>query len=341
MNLNTHPRVIGLANALELDGGDPIEAIRTFCRDRIERFLRGVKRVSNMTDLQQIVCVHLNLAVHEVWTDAELEDVKRRYVAAGEIVFATLAGQLSPDAFGVLFRLNKAGRRPHFAAVIDCRGDKHQRRYWTLWHEIAHCLTDVKQFSLPLRRTTVTGAEKDPIEQLTDIIAADLAFYSPLFQPILSQELRSGGRVTFALAERVRQQFCAEASVASTINACVAGTPVPTLLVEAGLGFNKAERERIAAGATDIQPTLRVVKAFPNRAARDAGLHIPWNMRVPQVSVIARVYAEDIDTIFNRGMAEENLCSWTTSGGDALPEVGVTVEARKMGDHVHALITVE
>lgn len=142
MNLNTHPRVIGLANALELDGGDPIEAIRTFCRGKIERFLRGVKRVSNMTDLQQIVCVHLNLTVHEVWTDAELEDLKRRYVAAGEIVFATLAGQLSPDAFGVLFRLNKAGRRPHFAAVIDCRGDKHQRRYWTLWHEIAHCLTD-------------------------------------------------------------------------------------------------------------------------------------------------------------------------------------------------------
>ncbi len=116
---------------------------------------------------------------------------------------------------------------------------------------------------------------------------------------------------------------------------------MPTLLVQAGLGFNKAERERIAAGATDIQPTLRVMKAFPNQAARDAGLHIPWNMRVPQLSVIARVHAEDIDTILNRGTAEENLCSWTTSGGDALPEVGVIVEARKMGDHVHALVTVE
>ena len=209
MNLNTHPRVIGLANALELYGGDPVESIRAFCQSKIARFLRGVKRVASMVELQQIVCVHLNLTVHEVWSDAELEDLKRRYVGSGEIIFATLAGQLSPDAFGVLFRLNKSGRRQRFVAVIDCRGDKHLRRYWTLWHEIAHCLTDVKQFSLPLRRTTVAGAEKDPIEQLTDMLAADLAFYGPLFHPVLHQELADVGRVSFDLTERVRQRFCA------------------------------------------------------------------------------------------------------------------------------------
>jgi hypothetical protein len=336
MNLDTHPRVIGLANALELDGSDPIEAIRAFCHGKIERFLRGAKRVSNMVELQQIVCVHLNLTVHEVWTDEDLEELKRRYIAAGEIVFATLGSQLSPDAFGVLFRLNKVGRRKRFAAVIDCRGDKHLRRYWTLWHEIAHCLTDVKQFELPLRRTTVTGVEKDPIEQLTDMIAADLAFYGPLFGPILNEELDDSGRVSFGLTERVRQRFCADASLASTINACVAGTPLPTIFVEAGLKFKKAERERIAAGETGIRPALRILKAIPNKAAREAGFHIPPNIRVPQNSVISRINLEG----FGSEMASENLGDWTTSSGSGLTAVEVRVEARKSGDRVLALIAV-
>lgn len=338
MNLSTHPRIIGLANALELDGADPLESIRAFCRGKIGRFLRGVKRVANMVELQQIVCVHLNLTVHEVWTDEDLEDLKRRYIAAGEIVFATLGSQLSPDAFGVLFRLNKVGRRKRFTAVIDCRGDKHLRRYWTLWHEIAHCLTDVKQFELPLRRTTVTGVDKDPIEQLTDMIAADLAFYDPLFSPILRDELGDAGRVSFGLTERVRQRFCADASMASTINACVAGTAVPTIFVEAGLAFKKAERERIAAGEIGIRPALRILKAIPNQAARELGLHIPRNMRVPENSVISRVHSEEIDAILEGGMAAENLQDWTTSDGDGLPAVAVEIEARRSGDHVLALI---
>jgi len=292
-----------------------------------------------MVDLQQIVCVDLNLTVHEVWTDADVQELVRSYVAAGEIIVASLPGQLSPDAFGVLFRLNKKGRRSRFAAVIDCRGDKHLRRYWTLWHEIAHCLTDVQQFQLPLRRTTTAGLEKDPIEQLTDMIAADLAFYDPLFKPIFRDELRATGRVSFQMTERVRQRFCADASAASTINACVAASPVPTILVEAGLAFKKAERERIAAGETGILPTLRILKSIPNKAAREAGLYIPRNMRVPQSSVVARMHSDDHCALLEHGLVPENLQAWTTSDGDCLPDVEVTVEARKSGDCVLALVS--
>jgi len=340
MNLNENPRVIGLANALALDVIDPVDAIRTYCRQTVEGFLRGLKHVASMEELQRIVCVHLNVTVHEVWSDADVEALARQYLAAGEIIFATLAKQLSPDAYGVLLRLQKRGRRPCFAAVIDCRGDKHLKRYWTIWHEIAHALTFVEQSELALRRTTESGPAKDPLEQLTDMVASDFAFFDALFLPAFHTELNGDNRVSFALAQRVRQRFCSDASLASTINACVTAAPMPTIMIEAGLAYKKSERARISAGEDGVAPRLRVLKSIPNQAARDAHVHIPKQMRVPLTSVIARVYSDDLETILDRGTAEENLRDWTTSGGERLTNAKVLIEARRFGDHVLALVTV-
>jgi hypothetical protein len=339
MNLNAELPIIGLANALELDVNDPVEAIRTFCRQKVERFLRGASKVTSMVELQQIVCVHLNLTVHEIWSDEDMQALARQYVAAGEVIFSTLATQLSPDAFGVLFRLTKKGRHARFAAVIDCRGEKQHRRYWTLWHEIAHALTYVEQSQLALRRTTLSGTAKDPLEKITDMVASDFAFFDTLFQPAFHAEFNSDRRVTFALTERVRQRFCTDASLASTINACVTAAPMPTIMLEAGLEYKKSERERIAAGEKDILPSLRVLKSIPNEAARAAHLHIPRSMRVPITSVIARMHNEDIETIIDQSTAAENLSDWTTSDGSRLRDVDVVIEARRFGDRVLALVT--
>lgn len=339
MNLNEQPQIIGLANALALDVINPVEAIRVFCRQKVERFLRGASRVPNMIELQNIVCVHLNLVVHEVWSHEELNALANKYVSAGEIVFSTLSKQLSPDAFGVLFRLPKKGRRPRFVAVIDCRGDKHLRRYWTIWHEISHALTDVEQFQLPLRRTTVDGPAKDPIEQITDMVAADFAFFDKLFLPVFHDELGDNGRVSFKMADCVRNRFCTDASLASTINACVTAAPMPTILIEAGLAYKKSERERITAGEQGIKPTLRVLRSISNPSAREAHLHIPRNMRVPLSSVITRVYSESIDGLISHETAPENLSAWTTTQGVGLPDLDVMIEARSLGERVLALVS--
>lgn len=340
MNLNENPRIIGLANALALDVNDPVEAIRAFCRQKVQGFLQGVSRVTSIEELQQIVCVHLNVTVLEVWSDADIEALTRKYLAAGEVIFVTLAKQLSRDAYGVLLRLQKRGRRPRFAAVIDCRGDKHLKRYWTIWHEIAHALTFVEQSELALRRTTESGPAKEPLEQLTDMVASDFAFFDTLFLPAFRSELNGDTRVSLALAQRVRQRFCPDASLASTLNACVTAAPMPTIMIEAGLAYKKSERDRIVAGEEGIVPSLRVLKSIPNQAARDAHVHIPKRMRVPLTSVIARVHGEELDTILDRGTAEENLSDWTTSGGECLPEAKIMIEARRLGDRVLALVTV-
>jgi hypothetical protein len=340
MNLDEHPKVIGLANALQLDVVSPVQEIRDFCKRKVERFLRRAASVTDIAELQRTVCERLKMKVIEVWSDHQLAELMEQYVA--EPIFRTLPLQLSPDAFGVLIKLDRLAPPggPAFVAVIDCRGDKRFRRHWTIWHEIVHCLTSVQQYQLPLRRTTTVMREKDPIERLTDLIAGDFAFYRPLFAPILAEEILKAGSLTFRVAQRVRERFDADASFASTVNACVACADSPMIYLEAGLSYKKAERAQISAGAKGINASLRVLKSVPNESARAKKVVIPLNYRVPESSVITRLHSRVIVGSAETSMAIENLGDWTTSEGRALPRMNVIVEARIMAERVIALVTV-
>ena len=79
---------------------------------------------------------------------------------------------------------------------------------------------------------------------------------------------------------------------------------------------------------------LRAVKVTLSDAAREAGFSIFRNMRVPESSIIHRVYS---DSIFELE-ADEDLNMWGSSSGDFLSAQKVTVKARKSWDGVEALI---
>lgn len=341
MNLSSDPKVIGLANSLELHGGDPVENIRTFCQERVKAFLRSVKGTLTMDRLEKVVCKRLKLRVHRVWSNFELERLSAEYVRKGEIVFAALEQQLSPDAFGVFIRLmspDEAGNK--WVTVIDCRGDKHLRQHWTLWHEISHCLTAVDQMHLPLRRTM--DSKRDPIEAITDVIASDFAFYAPIFQPVLDEVVaKHGGILTFAAVAEVNARFCPEASFHSTLNACVSLMSGPYMVVEASLRLKKSEESKVAAGNTGIKPALRVTHAIPNKAGQRQGLFIPSNYRVPTESVIATAHRAPRQFSSNGRRRVENLGSWTDSRGGKLADRVIHVEVKKTGDSVLALIRAE
>src|SRR5439155_20235214 len=101
------PKVISLANTLRIAGSDPVESIRKFCTDRVQHFVRSERTIDDIEELQRIVCEKLNLTVHEIWSDGELEEVATSYVAQGEPVFAFLQNDLNSGTYGVLIRLNK------------------------------------------------------------------------------------------------------------------------------------------------------------------------------------------------------------------------------------------
>lgn len=343
--LNDEPAIISMANELNLDASQPADAIKAYCREKVQRYVRRVARLTNIEALQQVVCKKLNLIVHEIWEDDDIARLAKEYKDAGEFVVAGLvATQMKPNTFGMLTSLEARTKndRTRFVTFIDCRGDKEARRVWTIWHEIAHCLTAKEQMALPLRRTTtVETIEKDPVERLTDAIAADFAFYPPLFQPVLDAEYKLTRRLSFRVVERVRSRFNPDASFDSTLRACVNKTPVPLILLEAALTLKKDEQRLVDAGAaarSDFVPSLRVLRSLPNELGKVHLPHIPKQWRVPQQSVIARVHADDASTILDGSLAEENMNLWTTSTGSRLPDCAVHVEARKIGGRVIVIL---
>ena len=341
--LALHPKIISLANTLRIDAEDPVEGIRQFCTERVRRSVRS-GRISDIQELQNVLCEKLNLAVHEIWSDGDLEDVANSYVGQGEAVFAFLRDDLNSGTYGVLIRLSKRkGRQFYWAAVVDCRGDKQNRRFFTIWHEIVHCITAADQYELPFHRTKISRDLIDPIERMTDIVAADLAFFDPLFRPILEEQTSLGGGLTFEIVQKIRERFCAGASFESTLNACVSRSPFPIILIKADLALKKAEQDAINSPQGQLFPItrpvarLRVVSTVTNDAARSNLLHIHRNMRVPRLSIISSVF-NDGDLL--RGTATENLRDWKSSDGGVLANVEVTIEAQKIGDQVWALVSI-
>jgi hypothetical protein len=343
--LDREPAVLRMASELGVPTDDPVSAILRFCRQRIDRVCRECGRtVTNLAELQGAVCKHLCLVFEDIRTDKDLERVVAKYVSMREFGFAALRGDLDPQTFGALLeRRNVDASAPdRYVAVIDCRGpEKCARQYFTRWHEIAHLFTLTRQLELPYHRST----DRDPIERLMDVIAGELGFYDPLVKPAIREEIARARRLTFAGVERVRDAVCPDASFRATLNACVARATDPVVLLEAGMGYKKAELAALKSKQLMLLPAappkaqLRVLSAAANNAARSSGLRVDKNMRIPSASIVSRHF-QTADGLVSATDQEdrESLSIWRHSDGTPVGHVDVWVHTRQVGDRVLALL---
>jgi hypothetical protein len=140
----------------------------------------------------------------------------------------------------------------------------------------------------------------------------------------------SSSELSFESLLRIKEECCPDASVQAAIIGIVKSLPVPCILIEAKMALRKHER----ASPLDIsRRTLRAVNVTVNNAARDAGIRFHKNWRVPNDSVISRVFEEG-----GSAEAAEDLSWWVTSSGAGLDECPVIVKARKTWDSVQALL---
>src|SRR6185295_4825249 len=113
--------------------------------------------------------------------------------------------------------------------------------------------------------------------------------------------------------------------------------PKPCLLVTARLAFRTRDQERLTQGAFEFldAPTeaLRAVHVTTSDTAREGDFMIPRNMRIPETSVINRVFLGEADY----EEAEEDLSDWESSDGRRRPQQRVLVKARRSWDSVEAL----
>ncbi len=89
----------------------------------------------------------------------------------------------------------------------------------------------------------------------------------------------------------------------------------------------------MAMGLSDPIPVLRAVYVTVNDAAKEQGVNFHKNWRVPDESVIARVFESG-----GYAASLEDLSWWTTSDGSHLGVCPVMVKAKKNWDKVVALL---
>jgi hypothetical protein len=319
------------------------EAIREYCVRKVEKIVEPLGRPNDLNQFLAIISSTLRLKFEEVNADDELWEISQKYLAKGEIIFGDLPQQLDEETDAILISLSHARSwEPKYVAVIDCRGHKTLRAYFSKWHEVGHLLTQPAQLSFKFRKTL--RKKKEPEEQIVDRVAGDLAFYSPLFLPELLARVQNEKRLTFAVVEELRMTICSGASREATIRGAISRTPFPQLFVVADYGFKKEEQRVINTTQMDLfsdnetpfLPKLRAVEVIGNAPAQKIGLWIHPNMEVPEESIIADTY-HDPNSAHQVCSALENLNSWKHSRGqlDTLP---IYVEATKVGNRVFALI---
>jgi hypothetical protein len=332
--LDSKPQIWTLAADLGLPNSEsPTRSILGFVTNKIRRI--GKKfRCTTLSELLTATAGEVDTTFEEIHSDDDLQQVRLKYLNKGEGAFANLAEELRGDRdYAVTIRrVRGAEWEPQFVSVIDCRGEKVYRNYFSKWHELAHLLTLTPQMRLVFRRTHSPSATRNPEEALMDVIGGEAGF----FRDFLAGDTSSD--VPFESIRQIREECCPDASVQAATIGIVKALPVPCILVEARMALRKQEvisslQIGLGIGEPLPVPTLRAVHVTVNEAARDLGIRFHRNWRVPRESVISRVFADG-----GCSQSAEDLSWWVTSDGGSLDPCPVRVEARKAWDSVQALL---
>ena len=324
-----------LARDLELPGkDDPLSEIISYCASRMRKLLKQFP-CDSFSDLLENAATHLDTNFKEIHSDDQLKQVRDHFFRRGEKEFALLDHELNPGVFAITFkRLRPKRGERQFISIIDCRGDKAFRSYFSKWHELAHLLTLTDQGRLKFCRTHSSLNKKDPEEALMEVIAGHVGFLPEMIRS------HAKGVISFDKIAKVRQALCPEASMQSALIGIANGWPTACVLIEAALEYKKSERAKLDQPGFDFasppQPELRIVHVNHNKSATGLAKLLHKNMRVPARSIIHKIF-DDTDDAPTR--ASENLRWWETKKGGHLPSIPVDVEARKQGDGVQVLVT--
>lgn len=262
--------------------------------------------------------------VHGPHDVAKLED---HYLKGKkEIGFAQLRDELeTPGVDALLFqRMNaKAGDPDSWVAVLNLQ-ESGAKAYWNKFHELSHRIAEPPQKILPLRRHQFEAS--NPVEALMDSIAADLAFYEPVFLPLVYTFAKTN-RLSFGVIEQIRQQYAPTASLLATMKAVVRYWP------RAAASLTAEFRGRLGSPNEDM--ALRVTSQGRNDYATLKGLTFFPNMRAPIGSPVHQAFTSG--EIQN---ALEHLGDWQTSSGKSLAAITVFTSACRINGRVYAVLSV-
>jgi hypothetical protein len=223
-------------------GDDPLAFILRYAEKRVRAAAKKL-HARTLPELLDATAQEVSTRFEIVETDDELTRLVAANVARGETGFAQLPNDFK-DSYGVTLRLLKRREwEPERVSVIDCRGSKRYKSYYTKWHELAHLLTLTQQEQLKFRRTHAQRQAAD--EALMELVAGHFGYWSEILQPHLTGEL------TFEALTRIRSEQCPEASWQSFVHAAIDRWTEPCCVPESRNGV-EARRGAAAESGVDV-----------------------------------------------------------------------------------------
>jgi len=329
-------QIQNIAKGLGLGGKSSEEGIIAHCADQVNSLLQEIQVTpKTISQLLDVVAAKLGLGIKEIHSQNDIIALMRDFPPKKEPVMATISLELDEDTHAVvLHRSNREGWEQPYLAIINCLGDHARRRYFSKWHEVVHLLLEGPQMTFAFRRTK-TSERQQPLERLVDRVAAHLAFYPSIFQPVLEDEIRAAGRLTFEGINRVRARLAPEASRQATTMACIHQSTHPVTYIRFAMGLKKAEQDMLnqptlfPGTATQPEPKLRVKECVASPSAKNIRLEMFPNMSLSDSSTVSKVHVTGGDLTI-----EEDFSSWH----DGLPSIHARVEVEKRDSAIHCLI---
>ena len=262
---------------------------------------------------------HLNIKFEEVRSQSDITRLEDHYLKRNEIAFGQLELELSKsDVDALLFRRQK--KEGHFVAVLNLQ-DTESRAFWSRAHEISHRLIEPPQKEIMFRHRANLA---NSVEELVDLVAAEIAFYEPLFSPIVTAYCNQP--LSWNVVHEIKQIFAPTASKFALVKAILRYWRQPAFLIYAALRTRKNKDNE--------QPSLRISIKGINQYSRECEVYFIKNMRVPLSSPVYHTFStgtpiEDFEILSN----------WITSNGHKLANVEAYTSATPYDNGVLALIS--
>ena len=327
-DLTHHAKLKQLARNLHIpDEGDCLRELRDHAIGSVQKMLTEWS-VETIGDLRSLVADKLSVKIESIGEDQDTERLAEKY---GQVMsgFRHLlrAEFIKGDTEGLLIDNPKPGKGGRdYLVIVDARGPRKTRAYFTAWHELAHLLLYPRKQAVfeGFRRTPTPEAKlKDPVESAVDHIAGLLAFWEPLFRPALLDA--ASGDLSLLAIERACIEVAPGASLQSACLAAVRIWKEPAAFVTAA----------VSAKSDGTSPSLRVQSIVANDAARKIGCKVRRQMRIPPASAISKAFG---DVFARRYCGMEDQADWEVSGQGSLTALDWQVEAVRRGPLVYSLL---
>jgi hypothetical protein len=328
-DLAHHAKLKQLARNLHIpDSGDCLRELREHTIASVQRMLKEWS-VETIAELRSLVADKLSVKIELIGEDQDTERLAEKY---GQVMsgFRQLlrAEFIKGNTEGLLIDNPKPGKGGRdYLVIVDARGARKTRAYFTAWHELAHLLLYPRRQAVfeGFRRAPTPEAKlKDPVESAVDHIAGLLAFWEPLFKPALLNAASSG--LSLEAIERACMDVAPGASLQSACLSAVRIWNEPVAFVTAA----------ISPKSDGTAPSLRVQNIVANDSAREIGCKVRKQMRIPPASALSKAFG---DIFATRHCGVENQADWEVSGRGSLTALGWQVEAVRRGPLVYGLLT--